>query len=116
MSISVVRLGEPRAPNEGTRLGTVRRPPRGVRKEELSRRDFYDVWMPELAPSAELLSWFKAAPVTPARWSAFSRRYRVEMKTPASAHLITLLAALSTDTDLAVGCYCQDEAHCHRSL
>jgi uncharacterized protein YeaO (DUF488 family) len=116
MAIHVVRLGTPRAPGEGVRLGTVRRPPRGVPKSEFARRDFYDVWLPELAPSAPVVSSALAEPWTPARWRRFERIYRKEMAAPAARHLIETLAALSATTDLAVGCYCEDASHCHRSL
>ena len=116
MPIRIVRLGTPRLEGEGLRLGTVRRPPRGVRKEEYASRDFYDVWLPELAPSAELFSYAMAEPLTGRRWSVYARRYRAEMSKPAAQHLLALLAALSSRTDLSVGCYCADESHCHRSL
>jgi uncharacterized protein YeaO (DUF488 family) len=98
------------------RIGTVRRPPRGVRKEDYAARDYYDVWLPELAPSAELVSWVMAEPITPKRWADFARRYRQEMRQPAAQRLLVLLAALSAQTAFSVGCYCEDEAHCHRSL
>jgi uncharacterized protein YeaO (DUF488 family) len=115
MAIRVVRLGTPRAPGEGLRLGTVRRPPRGVPKTDYAARDFYDVWLPELAPSEALV---KA--VLRARdergWRSFARRYRAEMKRPAAARLLGLLAALSSRADVSVGCYCEDEARCHRSI
>jgi uncharacterized protein YeaO (DUF488 family) len=116
MAIRIVRLGTPRLPGEGLRVGTVRRPPRGVRKEDYSARDFYDVWLPELGPSAELLSWATTEPLVGKRWTAFARRYRSEMSLPAARHLIGLLAAMSTGTELSVGCYCEDESRCHRSL
>lgn len=113
MAIRVIRLGTSREPEEGLRLGTVRRPPRGVRKEDLSRKDFYDVWMPDLAPSAPLVSWVQSEPITPERWARFARRYRSEMRKPGAARLIELLAALSAETDFSVGCYCADEGQCH---
>ena len=116
MAIHVVRLGEPRAKSEGVRIGTVRRPPRGVRKEDLAKKDYYDVWMPDLAPTQALLSWVQSAPFTDRRWAAFVRRYRSEMRRPGAQRLLALLAALSKHTNLAVGCYCQDESRCHRSL
>lgn len=115
MPLRIVRLGSPRHPDEGLRLGTVRRPPRGVPKAEFASRDFYDVWFPNLAPSAETMQLGLAA-ATPAAWSAFARRYRAEMAAPAAAHDLALLAALSHRTNLSVGCYCEDESHCHRSL
>ena len=116
MTIRVVRLGTPRTPGEGLRLGTVRRPPRGVRKEDFARRDFYDVWVPDLAPSAPVVSWALAEPWTAKRWATYVRRYRSEMAKPEAKRLITLLAALSQQTDFSVGCYCEDETRCHRSL
>ena len=115
MSIRVVRLGSPRFPGEGLRIGTVRRPPRGVSKADFASRDFYDVWLPELAPSEELLKLGQAAD-DPARWRAFSRSYRAEMKRPDKVHVMDLLAALSHGTSFAVGCYCHSEERCHRSI
>ncbi|MCL6619185.1 MAG: DUF488 family protein [Thermomonas hydrothermalis] len=114
MAIHIVRLGTPRLPDEGLRIGTVRRPPRGVPKAEYARRDFYDVWLPILAPSQATMDMAHAA-TTPAQWQAFFRRYRQEMKRPDAAHTIALLAALSHHTDFSVGCYCSDPTHCHRS-
>jgi uncharacterized protein YeaO (DUF488 family) len=111
--IKIVRLGSPRAKDEALRLGTVRRPPRGVPKSRLG--EWYDVWLPQLAPSAELVKQAQTA-TTDREWQAFVRRYRAEMKQPDKARLIALLAALSRTTDLAVGCYCEDESHCHRSV
>jgi uncharacterized protein YeaO (DUF488 family) len=108
VAISVVRLGSPRAKNEGPRLGTVRRPPRGIRKNDFSRLDYYDVWLPELAPSASLIR------TAHRDWHKFARRYRQEMR--GQEHLLTLLALLSRKSDLAVGCYCEDESRCHRSI
>ena len=116
MAISVVRLGEPRAPDEGLRLGTVRRPPRGVKKQDYAARDFFDVWIPELAPPAHLVSWALSQPFTPARWNRYSKAYRSQMRKPPSARLIRLLAELSHQTNFSVGCYCEDESKCHRSL
>jgi uncharacterized protein YeaO (DUF488 family) len=116
MAIRVVRLGSPRGRGEGPRLGTVRRPPRGVSKADFARRDFYDVWLPELSPSAQTLSWALSGPWTPARWRRFARRYRQEMSRPPARHLIALLAALSRRTDFAVGCYCEEPGQCHRTL
>jgi uncharacterized protein YeaO (DUF488 family) len=113
MSIRVVQLGSPRAKGEGLRLGTVRRPPRGVAKARLG--EWYDVWLPQLAPSAELVRQAQAATMD-RQWQAFVRKYRAEMKQPDNARLIALLAALSHGTNLAVGCYCDDESHCHRSV
>ncbi len=115
MSIRVVRLGSPRGPDEGLRLGTVRRPPRGVPKSEHASRDFYDVWLPDLAPSEALVKQGLHASDERA-WSAFVRRYRAEMKRPEAARLLSLLAAISHQTNLSVGCYCAEEARCHRSV
>jgi len=115
MAIRVVRLGSPRTDGEGLRLGTVRRPPRGVPKAEHASRDFYDVWLPDLAPSESLVKQALGAS-DEASWRAFARRYRTEMKRPEATRLLMLLAALSHGTDLAVGCYCVDEARCHRSV
>lgn len=98
------------------RLGTVRRPPRGVSKSELASRDFYDVWVPGVAPSEQLLKQGKLSRDNEARWKSFARRYRSEMKRPEAARLLDLLAALSHTADLSVGCYCEDESRCHRSL
>jgi uncharacterized protein YeaO (DUF488 family) len=114
--IRIVRLGTPRRAGEGLRIGTVRRPPRGVPKADYARRDYYDVWLPELAPSAPLVSFALSKPSTPARWSAYTRRYRSEMRAPAAQRLLALLAALSAHADFSVGCYCEDESRCHRSL
>jgi uncharacterized protein YeaO (DUF488 family) len=115
MPIAVVRLGSPRKPNEGLRLGTVRRPPRGVPKEDFARRDFYDVWLPILSPSEELLKQGLAADDGRA-WKAFERRFRAEMGKGDAARVLDMLAALSHRTNLALGCYCADEAHCHRAI
>ena len=116
MAVRIVQLGTPRERGEGLRIGTVRRPPRGVRKEQYAARDFFDVWLPDLAPSQALVRWVMAAPLTPQRWAAFSRRYRQEMRQPAARRLLTLLAALSAEATFSVGCYCADEARCHRSV
>ena len=116
MAVRIVRLGTPRASNEGLRIGTVRRPPRGVRKADYARRDYFDVWLPELAPSAPLVSFALSKPFTPERWATYRRKYRREMLKPATQRLIALLAALSSQTDISVGCYCADETRCHRSL
>ena len=115
MVVRVVRLGSPRLEREGTRIGTVRRPPRGVPKAEFASRNWYDVWFPNLAPSVETMKLAQAAR-TPAEWTAFVKRYRAEMATPENSHAIELLAALSRQTDFSIGCYCEDEAHCHRSV
>lgn len=116
MAIRIVRLGTPRSTNEGVRLGTVRRPPRGVRKADYAARDFFDVWLPELAPSAPIVSWALAEPWTAGRWRRYARRYRSEMSEPRARHLIATLADLSRHTNFSVGCYCEDESRCHRTL
>lgn len=117
MAVRIVRLGTPRTPAEGLRIGTVRRPPRGVPKAEFARRDFYDVWLPNLAPSEDLLKRGQAAATAPeADWKRFARAYRAEMKAPEPARVLDLLAALSATADFSVGCYCADEARCHRSI
>jgi len=115
MAIRVVRLGSPRAAHEGLRLGTVRRPPRGVPKSEFAARDYYDVWLPELAPSADLVKQALDA-ANQSQWNAFVKRYRAEMKRPEATRLLLLLAALSKQTDFSVGCYCETEDRCHRSI
>jgi uncharacterized protein YeaO (DUF488 family) len=116
MAIRVVRLGSPREPGEGLRLGTVRRPPRGVRKEHYASRNYFDVWLPELAPSAPLVSYALAQPFTEQRWRTYARRYHHEMGQPAARRLISLLAGFSSGADFSIGCYCEDESRCHRSL
>ncbi len=113
--IRIVRLGEPRHPDEGLRLGTVRRPPRGVPKADFARLDYYDVWFPNLAPSAELVSEALNA-ATDKEWAAFRRKYRQEMAAPDRSRDLDLLAALSHQTNFSAGCYCADETRCHRSL
>ncbi len=115
MAIRVLRLGSPRALDEGPRLGTVRRPPRGVPKSEFARQNWYDLWYPDLSPSAETVKFAQGAS-TPAQWAAFAKRYRAEMALPERARTIELLALLSHQTNFSVGCYCEDEAHCHRSV
>ena len=115
MPIRIVRLGTPRRKGEGLRLGTVRRPPRGVRKTEYAKRNFYDAWLPELAPSQKLFSWFIKDP-SDARWPRFERQYRREMQAPAAQHVLEVLARLSESTSFSVGCYCENEARCHRSI
>src|SRR6188768_2099891 len=115
MAIRVVRLGSKRAKGEGLRIGTVRRPPRGVPKSEFAARDFYDVWLPQLAPSAELVKAALRAK-NEREWNAFVKAYRREMREPDAARLLELLAAMSQSSPLSVGCYCEDEARCHRSV
>ena len=115
MSILIVRLGTPRKPGEGLRIGTVRRPPRGVPKSEFARLDYYDVWFPNLSPSSELVR--EALDATDDRaWAAFRRKFRQEMNVPDRSRELDMLAALSHQTNLSVGCYCQDESRCHRSV
>lgn len=114
--IRVVRLGSPRADDEGLRLGTVRRPPRGVPKAEFGTRDFYDVWLPELAPSADVVSEALSQTWTDARWRRSARTYERQMREPRAKHLIALLAALSHQAELSIGCYCEDASRCHRTL
>ena len=115
MTIHIVRLGTPRAPGEGLRLGTVRRPPRGVPKAEFAKRDFYDTWLPNLSPSAALMAQGQAAQ-DDKDWAAFKRKFHAEMKQPDAAHLLDLLAALSHQTSFSLGCYCEEESRCHRSV
>ncbi len=117
MAIRIVRLGSERGQGEGVRIGTVRRPPRGLPKAEIAARGFYDVWLPELAPSEALLKEGRmAAQADEKHWQRFARRYRAEMSRPEKKRLLELLAALSRQTDFSVGCYCADERRCHRSL
>jgi uncharacterized protein YeaO (DUF488 family) len=113
--VRVVRLGTPRAEGEGTRIGTVRRPPRGVPKTVFASQNWYDVWFPNLAPSIETMKLGQEAK-TPAQRAAFFRKYRAEMATPENSHALQLLATLSHQTNFSVGCYCENEAHCHRSV
>ncbi len=115
MTIRIVRLGSSRHPHEGLRIGTVRRPPRGVPRTDFARRDFYDVWLPALAPSEPLVRQALAS-TDELSWKSFVRHYRAEMKRPDAAHLLDMLAALSHQTNCAVGCYCEDERRCHRSM
>ena len=115
MTVRVVRLGTSRVPGEGLRIGTVRRPPRGVSKSEFSSQDWYDVWFPNLAPSVETMKLGQSAE-TDAQWAAFSRKYRTEMTAPSASRDLDLLAALSHHANFSVGCYCADESRCHRSV
>ena len=115
MSVRVVRLGTPRLPGEGTRIGTVRRPPRGVPKAQFSKQNWYDVWFPNLAPSVETMKLGQGA-ASPAQWSAFTRKYKAEMGAPEAGHTLELLAALSHTANFSVGCYCENEDRCHRSI
>lgn len=118
MSIRIVRLGTPRAAGEGLRVGTVRRPPRGVPKTEFASQDWYDVWYPNLAPSVETMKQAQEAQKaqSPAQWNAFVRKFKAEMAEPDASRSLDLLAALSHGSALSVGCYCEDESHCHRSV
>lgn len=113
--VQVVRLGAPRHAEEGVRIGTVRRPPRGVPKDQYASRDYYDTWLPELAPSPELMKLGKAVE-SDDDWGAFERQYRTEMSAPEKRRLLDLLAVMSHSTDFSVGCYCEEESRCHRSL
>ncbi len=115
MAIRIVRLGSERALDEGLRMGTVRRPPRGVPKTEFASKNWYDIWYPNLAPSAETMQLGQAVE-TDAQWNAFAKRYRSEMKEPDAARTLDLLAKLSHGANFSMGCYCQNEARCHRSL
>ncbi len=115
MTIRIVRLGQPRTAREGPRLGTVRRPPRGVPKKDFARLDYYDVWYPVLAPSVATMKLGLGAE-SDRQWAAFARKYRAEMSAPAASQSLDVLAALSHHADFSVGCYCEDEARCHRSL
>ena len=115
MAIRVVRLGSPRLPGEGTRIGTVRRPPRGVPKDRFAADDWYDTFLPQLAPSADLVKQARQA-ASDREWKSFVSKYRAEMAAPDNRRLVELLAALSRETDFSVGCYCEDESHCHISV
>jgi uncharacterized protein YeaO (DUF488 family) len=115
MSIRIIRLGSPREPGEGVRIGTVRHPPRGVPKSDYAKRDFYDVWLPNLSPSAELIKEAKSSQ-NEESWSVFRKRFLAEMKKPDASKVLDLLAALSHQTNMSIGCYCADEERCHRSI
>jgi len=115
MSLRIVRLGSRRAPDEGLRIGTVRRPPRGVPKNQYAAQNWYDVWFPNLAPSAETIKLAQSA-TTPLQWAAFARKYKAEMSAPEASRTLDLLAALSHHGNFSVGCYCEDESRCHRSI
>jgi uncharacterized protein YeaO (DUF488 family) len=116
MGVRIVRLGSDRATDEGLRIGTVRRPPRGVRKEEYARKNIYDVWFPNLSPSSGLLKEFFPIVDDPKQWRAFRRQFLAEMKKPEATRDLDLLAALSRQANFSVGCYCENEAMCHRSI
>jgi uncharacterized protein YeaO (DUF488 family) len=115
MAVRIVQLGTPPIGGEGLRIGTVRRPPRGVRKEDYARENWFDIWYPELAPSAGLMSRGRAADLA-AQWGAFVRAFRAEMNAPSARRTLDLLAALSRRADFSIGCYCDDESHCHRAI
>lgn len=115
MTVRIVRLGSPRHAGEGTRIGTVRRPPRGVAKSQFSAQNWYDVWFPTLAPSAPVVKLALDA-TTPREWAEFVRKYKAEMAAPEASHALDLLATLSHTSDFSVGCYCADESRCHRSI
>ena len=115
MAIRIVRLGSPREPDEGIRMGTVRRPPRGVRKEDYASKGFFDVWFPNLSPSPELIKDAKSAD-DERSWSAFKKRFRAEMSRPNTSKELDLLAALSHQTNMSLGCYCENQERCHRSV
>jgi uncharacterized protein YeaO (DUF488 family) len=116
MAIRVVRLGTPRAKDEGLRLGTARRPPRGVKKQDYAKRNYFDVWFPDLAPSQPLVSWALSEDWTDARWRRYEKAYRREMQAPERQRLLEVLARLSHQADFSVGCYCEREDRCHRSI
>jgi uncharacterized protein YeaO (DUF488 family) len=116
MAIRVVRIGTPRVRGEGLRIGTVRLLPRGVKKEDYSKRDFFDVWLPEVAPTGELVAYAQAKPWTDARWAAFAKKYLREMRRPEAQRAIALLAGLGRQTNFSIGCYCENPWRCHRSL
>lgn len=115
MAVRIVRLGSARGGDEGIRIGTVRHPPRGVPKDQHAAKNWYDVWLPELAPSSQLVKFAQAAS-SPRQWATFVRRYRSEMAAPEKVRILRLLAAMSRQSNFSVGCYCADEAHCHRSV
>ena len=116
MAVRVTRLGSPRSPREGLRLGTVRRLPRGVRKTDYADRNYFDLWLPELAPSAKLVSWALSEPFTDQRWARYVQGYRREMQEPSRQRILQVLARLSHQANFSVGCYCEREDRCHRSI
>ena len=116
MAIRIVRLGTRRLRGEGLRIGAARRPPRGVKKKDYARLDYYDLWLPELAPGQKTVSWALSQPWTQKRWAKFARDYRREMGKPEATRLLELLARLSRQTNFSLGCYCEDEERCHRSI
>ena len=118
MAIKIVRLGFKRLRGEGLRIGAVRRPPRGVFKSEYSKQDYFDIWYPNISPSTELMRWFKSSPRTNWKkfWEKFTKKYKQEMAKPEASRSIDLLAAMSHHASFSVGCYCEDEKYCHRSI
>jgi uncharacterized protein YeaO (DUF488 family) len=116
MALRIVRLGTTRLQNEGLRVGTVRRPPRGVRKSEYAKRNYFDIWLPELSPSPAWVRTVLSRPLNEREWARYVRRYRSEMRTPEKQHLLALLAQLSRHANFSVGCYCESENRCHRSI
>ena len=116
MAVHIVQLGSDRRPGEGLRIGTVRRPPRGVPRAEFARRNFYDVWLPDLSPSTEVIAEYHGSAQDEAAWKRLERRYRREMKEPEKTRMLELLAALSRTASFSVGCYCDDERRCNRSI
>jgi uncharacterized protein YeaO (DUF488 family) len=116
MAIRVIRLGSPREEGEGIRIGTVRRPPRGVLKEDFGKLNYYDVWLPQLSPSAELVSWIKKSPDSTSNWKQFKQRFMRELSTPDNQRLLDLMAAFSKRVNFSIGCYCEDENKCHRAI
>ena len=114
--LQIVRLGAPRTKAEGLRIGAARRPPRGVKKKDYARLDYYDVWMPELAPPQEMVSWALSEPFTDKRWARYAKAYRRQMSQPDRSRLLELLARLSHQTNFSLGCYCENESRCHRSI
>jgi uncharacterized protein YeaO (DUF488 family) len=116
MAIRIVRLGTARVKAEGVRVGTVRRPPRGVRRDDYAKLDYYDVWLPQVAPSAELVGWIRERAEDPSSWKTFEKRYRAEMAAPDTRRLLELLVAMGRQTDFSIGCYCEEETRCHRSI
>jgi uncharacterized protein YeaO (DUF488 family) len=116
MAITVTRLGSPRGEKEGIRIGTVRRPPRGVAKADFAKLDYYDVWLPQLSPSAKLVSWIKDSQGSASEWKRFEQKFLRELSALDTQRLIDVLVAFSKRVDFSIGCYCEDESKCHRSI
>ena len=116
MAIRVIRLGSPREKEEGIRIGTVRRPPRGIPKADFAKLDYYDVWLPQLSPSADLVSWIKKSKDSASNWKQFERRFMHELSTPDNQRLLDLMTAFSKRVNFSIGCYCEDENKCHRLI